>query len=172
VYPTIRQKPYEGYRLICLSILLKVLQFKKYASLRSSLVVEGYLPITRTTEARKNKRTHNAAPDPNKRTRLYDQAETTVITDPIATNHTAMEGPSLDDQMEEQVLADDQMGPDNLSIVRDDAITDGQTDSAWDTVNNCTESPCADNQVPTDGVVFNHTDALVDNQVDLPIVCE
>jgi hypothetical protein len=39
---------------------------------------------------------------------LYDQAETTVITDPIATNHTAMEeGPSLDDQMEEQVLADD-----------------------------------------------------------------
>jgi hypothetical protein len=167
VYPTISPKPYEGYRVLCLSILLKVLQFKKYASLRSTLVDEGHLPITRTTPvARKTKRTHNAAPDPNKRTRFYNQAETAVITDPIATNHTAVEGPSLDDQMEEEVLADDQMEPDNLSVVRDDAIADGQIDYVRAIVNDCTESPCADKQVPTDGVHFNHTDALVDTQVD------
>jgi hypothetical protein len=77
VYPTISKKPYEGYRLLCLSILLKVIQFKKYSSLRSTLVHEGHLPITRTRVARKNKRTHNVAPDPNKRTRFFDQAETT-----------------------------------------------------------------------------------------------
>jgi hypothetical protein len=66
VYPTLRQKPYEEYRVLCLSILLKILQFKKYSSLRSSLIDEGHLPITRTTETRKNKRTPNAAPDPKK----------------------------------------------------------------------------------------------------------
>jgi hypothetical protein len=51
LYNTVPKKSDEAYKVLCLSTLLKILQFKRYSSLRSSLIAGGHLQ-KRTEEHR------------------------------------------------------------------------------------------------------------------------
>jgi hypothetical protein len=122
LYNTVPKKTDEAYQVLCLSIFLKILQFKRYSSLRSSLIAGGHLQ-KRTEKRRQKNRKPNALFCPQKRKCFCGRSETTgVVGDPDALVPTAaVVAPSLDEQMERGALADDRLELEALPVVRNDA---------------------------------------------------